>query len=92
MTASATAAALPGGNTVLVEIVDRVAWVTMNRPEKRNAINPTLSFEMLDVFEALEATSVAARWCSPAPARPIRRAWICANISAPPTSSATTSG
>jgi len=46
---------LPGGNTVLVEIADRVAWVTMNRPEKRNAINPTLSFEMLDVFDALEA-------------------------------------
>jgi trans-feruloyl-CoA hydratase/vanillin synthase len=55
MTASADAASLPGGNTVLVEIVDRVAWVTMNRPEKRNAINPALSFEMLDVFEALEA-------------------------------------
>ena len=55
MTSSATAASLPGGNTVLVEIVDRVAWVTMNRPEKRNAINPALSFEMLDVFEALDS-------------------------------------
>jgi len=54
MTASATAATLPGGNTVLVEIVDRIAWVTMNRPEKRNAINPALSFEMLEVFEALD--------------------------------------
>ena len=29
MTASADAASLPGGNTVLVEITDRVAWVTM---------------------------------------------------------------
>src|SRR5215472_17562324 len=55
MTATATAVSLPGGNTVLVEIADRIAWVTMNRPEKRNAINPTLSFEMLDVFDALEA-------------------------------------
>jgi feruloyl-CoA hydratase/lyase len=54
MNASAEAAPLPGGKTVLVEIVDRVAWVTMNRPDKRNAINPQLSFEMLDVFEALE--------------------------------------
>ena len=53
MNASADAA-LPGGTTVLVEIADRVAWVTMNRPDKRNAINPQLSFEMLDVFEALE--------------------------------------
>jgi trans-feruloyl-CoA hydratase/vanillin synthase len=55
MNVSADAAKLPGGNTVLVEIADGVAWVTMNRPEKRNAINPTMSFEMLDVFEALEA-------------------------------------
>jgi feruloyl-CoA hydratase/lyase len=54
MNASAESGKLPGGNTVLVEIADRVAWVTMNRPEKRNAINVTLSFEMLDVFEALE--------------------------------------
>jgi hypothetical protein len=46
---------LPGGNTVLVEITDGVAWVTMNRPEKRNSINPTLSFEMLEVFEALDS-------------------------------------
>jgi feruloyl-CoA hydratase/lyase len=55
MTASADAVKLPGGDTVLVEISDRIAWVTMNRPEKRNAINPAMSFEMLDVFEALEA-------------------------------------
>jgi feruloyl-CoA hydratase/lyase len=51
---TANEAPLPGGNTVLVEIADRVAWVTLNRPEKRNAINVTLTFEMLDVFEALE--------------------------------------
>ena len=55
MTVSADAAKLPGGNTVLVEITDGIAWVTMNRPEKRNAINPAMSFEMLDVFDALEA-------------------------------------
>ena len=55
MTGNAETASLPGGTTVLVEIADRIAWVTMNRPEKRNAINPTMSFEMLDVFDALEA-------------------------------------
>src|ERR1700683_1685984 len=54
MTASPDAVSLPGGQTVLVEIADRIAWVTMNRPEKRNAINPALSFEMREVFEALE--------------------------------------
>lgn len=45
---------MPGGKTVLVEIKDRVAWVTLNRPEKRNAISPELSQEMLQVLDALE--------------------------------------
>jgi trans-feruloyl-CoA hydratase/vanillin synthase len=45
---------IPGGKTVLVEIADRIAWVTMNRPEKRNAISPTLAAEMLAVMDALE--------------------------------------
>jgi feruloyl-CoA hydratase/lyase len=44
---------IPGGNTVLVEIKDQIAWVTMNRPDKRNAISPTLASEMLGVMEAL---------------------------------------
>ena len=37
----------PGGKTVLVEFEDGIAWVTMNRPEKRNCISPTLAAEML---------------------------------------------
>jgi trans-feruloyl-CoA hydratase/vanillin synthase len=45
---------MPGGKTVLVEIADRIAWVTMNRPEKRNAISPTLAAEMLAVMDWLE--------------------------------------
>lgn len=40
--------------TVLVEIEDGVAWLTMNRPDKRNAMSPTLNREMLEALEALE--------------------------------------
>jgi trans-feruloyl-CoA hydratase/vanillin synthase len=47
-------AKLPGGKLVLVEIEDRVAWVTINRPEKRNAISPAVASEMLSVVDALE--------------------------------------
>ncbi len=47
MTGNADTANLPGGTTVLVEIADRIAWVTMNRPEKRN----------------WRRTSAAAWWC-----------------------------
>jgi trans-feruloyl-CoA hydratase/vanillin synthase len=45
---------VPGGNTVLVEFDNGIAWVTMNRPEKRNAVSPTLAAEMLQVMNALE--------------------------------------
>jgi trans-feruloyl-CoA hydratase/vanillin synthase len=44
----------PGGDTVLVTFEDGVAWVAMNRPDKRNAISPALAAEMLGVMEALE--------------------------------------
>ena len=47
--------ALPGGNTVLVELDGGIAWVSMNRPDKRNCISPTLASEMLAVLNALEA-------------------------------------
>ena len=40
--------------TVYVEFEDRVAWVTLNRPEKRNAMSPQLNREMLQVLDALE--------------------------------------
>src|SRR5471030_2395378 len=41
-------------STVQVEITDGIAWVTLNRPEKRNAMSPTLNRGMIDVLETLE--------------------------------------
>ncbi len=40
--------------TVKVDIEDGIAWVTLNRPEKRNAMSPTLNREMVEVLETLE--------------------------------------
>ena len=40
---------------VLVDIEDGIAWVTLNRPEKRNAINPGIVYEMVAALDALEA-------------------------------------
>jgi feruloyl-CoA hydratase/lyase len=40
--------------TVKVEVDAGIAWVTFNRPEKRNAMSPTLNKEMVDVLETLE--------------------------------------
>jgi len=48
-----TAAREPWGRNVLVEFEDGIAWVTLNRPEKRNAMSPALNEEMRDVVEAL---------------------------------------
>ena len=40
--------------TVDVKVEDGIAWVTLNRPEKKNAMSPTLNREMIDVLETLE--------------------------------------
>jgi trans-feruloyl-CoA hydratase/vanillin synthase len=40
--------------TIRVERDDGIAWVTLNRPEKRNAISPTVNREMKQVLEDLE--------------------------------------
>jgi trans-feruloyl-CoA hydratase/vanillin synthase len=45
---------VPGGKNVLVEFEDGIAWVSLNRPEKRNAMSVALAYEMLEVLEALE--------------------------------------
>lgn len=42
------------GSTVAVRIEDSIGWVSFNRPEKRNAMNPTLNKEMIAVLESLE--------------------------------------
>ncbi len=54
MSASSNGKPVPGGKNVLVEFEDGIAWVSLNRPDKRNAMNPALAYEMLEVLEALE--------------------------------------
>ena len=41
--------------TVKVDVDDGIAWVELNRPEKRNAMSPTLNAEMVEVLETLDA-------------------------------------
>src|SRR6478736_1124312 len=41
-------------DTVTFEIVDRIAWVKFNRPDKRNCQSPTLNRRMMEVLEELE--------------------------------------
>jgi trans-feruloyl-CoA hydratase/vanillin synthase len=40
--------------TVKAEVEDGVAWLYFNRPDKRNAMSPTLNKEMRDALELLE--------------------------------------
>jgi trans-feruloyl-CoA hydratase/vanillin synthase len=44
---------------VLVEIEDGIAWVTLNRPEKRNAMSPALNDEMVQVLDAIDLDDTA---------------------------------
>lgn len=44
----------PWGKDVTVSLEDGIAWVTLNRPDKRNAINPGIVWEMNAVLDAVE--------------------------------------
>ncbi len=59
--------------TVLVERDNGITWVTLNRPEKRNAMNPLMHREMVQVLEELETdpqtrvlvlTGAGDSWCA----------------------------
>jgi trans-feruloyl-CoA hydratase/vanillin synthase len=52
---SASTGAGKSWSTVRVDFEAGVAWVTLNRPEKRNCMNPTLNSEMHEVLDFLEA-------------------------------------
>lgn len=41
-------------DTVSFLIKDRIAWVSFNRPEKRNAMSPALNRRMMEVLDELE--------------------------------------
>src|SRR5882757_8779995 len=45
--------------TVDVKVEDGIAWVMFNRPDKRNAMSPTLNAEMVQVLDALELDAAA---------------------------------
>lgn len=45
---------VPGGDNVNVQFENGIAWVRLNRPEKRNAMSVGLAEEMNQVFDALE--------------------------------------
>ena len=47
----------PWGRNVLVEFDDGIAWLYLNRPDKRNAMSPALCHEMIAVLDALETDS-----------------------------------
>ena len=39
--------------TVIVDVKDGIAWATLNRPEKRNAMSPQLHFDMVEALTEL---------------------------------------
>ena len=45
----------PAADTVLFEVSDGVAWVTINRPEARNAINQAVSEGLAEAWDRVEA-------------------------------------
>ena len=45
--------------TVQLDVEDGVAWITLNRPDKRNAMSPELNREMVEVLNAVELDDAA---------------------------------
>jgi trans-feruloyl-CoA hydratase/vanillin synthase len=50
-----TDTAQTSNSPVLVEFDNGIAFVTLNRPEKRNAMNPALNIRMMEVLDELES-------------------------------------
>jgi feruloyl-CoA hydratase/lyase len=59
--------------TIKVEREEGIAWLILNRPEKRNAMNPTMHYEFLDALEQIEddaeslvlvITGAGQAWCA----------------------------
>ncbi|PFR89361.1 p-hydroxycinnamoyl CoA hydratase/lyase, partial [Priestia megaterium] len=44
----------PEKDTVAFTVEAGIAWVSFNRPEKRNAMSPTLNRRMTEVLDGLE--------------------------------------
>jgi trans-feruloyl-CoA hydratase/vanillin synthase len=42
-----------GYQTLLIEIEEGVGWITLNRPNKKNAMNPRLHLDMAAALEEL---------------------------------------
>src|SRR3954453_17874870 len=49
-----TERAIPGGDNVKVEFDAGIAWLKLNRPDKRNAMSVALATEMNQVLDDLE--------------------------------------
>lgn len=49
------------GDTVLMDVRDRVAYVTLNRPEKLNAINNAMLADLFATFQEVKDDPWASR-------------------------------
>ena len=62
--------------TVRVEVEENIGWVILNRPEKRNAMSPTMNREMREILEVLELDDAVKVLVLPGAMR-LRRERVC---------------
>ena len=64
-----------GYTTILVTEEDGVRTITLNRPERRNAMTPEMQEELIAAMEEA-AARIAAWWCLRGRVRRFVRGWI----------------
>ena len=69
---------------VLHRVENRVSWITLNRPEVRNAITPDQRERVIELLEAASARGRSGRWSSPPRATGSAPAPTCGPAGAPP--------
>jgi len=70
----------PLDRQVLHRVEHRVAWITLNRPEVRNAITSDQRNRVIDLLEEASASLDVGAVCSRRPARGSARAPTCAPV------------
>src|SRR6202000_1512102 len=72
-------------STLLLDCKDNIATITLNRPDKRNAINPQMIADIQSALDAIEKNHATRVVIITGAGKAFCAAWVRATPAAPPT-------